>query len=388
MRPRRQAGAGAQDRPHRQRPGGDRLAHRRAGRRARRLPRRLQADRRDRSGERAGAVQRGRWRWPTSRCPPATGSPSSPMPADRPRWPPTVLEAPACAWRAPARRRAPRCAASCIPMPRWPARWTCWAARTRRSYRRALDAVLADPGCDGVLAILVPQVLVNPVAVVRGVRRSGGRTTAAAQAGAGLPDGRSQPGGGVRRGARGRASRPTPSRRMPSRRSGRCGGAAWISRLGETSRSSGARIAVRACCRSAKARREVQDAILLRQRAGGRQMLDAAEAALCWRPTASPRRRRPWRPARRCGRVRRAHRLPGGAEADQPRHPPQDGRRRRDPERDGRGRPCAPRSTTSWPVPVRRIPARHPRRAGAADDLRAARKSSSASSATRPSGRW
>ncbi len=33
-------------------------------------------------------------------------------------------------------------------------------------YRRAVDTVLADPGCDGVLAILVPQVLVNPVAVV------------------------------------------------------------------------------------------------------------------------------------------------------------------------------------------------------------------------------
>ncbi len=33
-------------------------------------------------------------------------------------------------------------------------------------YRRALDAVLADPGCDGVLAILVPQALVNSVAVV------------------------------------------------------------------------------------------------------------------------------------------------------------------------------------------------------------------------------
>jgi acetyltransferase len=34
-------------------------------------------------------------------------------------------------------------------------------------YRQALDAVLADPDCDGVLAVLVPQVLVNPVAVVQ-----------------------------------------------------------------------------------------------------------------------------------------------------------------------------------------------------------------------------
>jgi len=34
-------------------------------------------------------------------------------------------------------------------------------------YRQALEAVLADPECDGVLAVLVPQVLVNPVAVVQ-----------------------------------------------------------------------------------------------------------------------------------------------------------------------------------------------------------------------------
>ena len=34
-------------------------------------------------------------------------------------------------------------------------------------YRQALEVVLADPECDGVLAVLVPQVLVNPVAVVR-----------------------------------------------------------------------------------------------------------------------------------------------------------------------------------------------------------------------------
>jgi acetyl coenzyme A synthetase (ADP forming)-like protein len=33
-------------------------------------------------------------------------------------------------------------------------------------YRRALDALLADPACDGVLPILVPQALVNSVAVV------------------------------------------------------------------------------------------------------------------------------------------------------------------------------------------------------------------------------
>ena len=36
-----------------------------------------------------------------------------------------------------------------------------------RDFRAALDVVLADPGCDGVLAVLVPQVLVDPDAVVK-----------------------------------------------------------------------------------------------------------------------------------------------------------------------------------------------------------------------------
>ncbi len=35
-----------------------------------------------------------------------------------------------------------------------------------KTYRLAMDAALADPNCDGVLAVLVPQVLINPVAVV------------------------------------------------------------------------------------------------------------------------------------------------------------------------------------------------------------------------------
>lgn len=36
-------------------------------------------------------------------------------------------------------------------------------------YRRALDAILADPAVDGVLVMLVPQVLINPAAVVEAV---------------------------------------------------------------------------------------------------------------------------------------------------------------------------------------------------------------------------
>jgi len=46
-------------------------------------------------------------------------------------------------------------------------------------YRRALDAVLADPAVDGVLAILVPQVLVNPVAVVEAFSASAQAATPA-----------------------------------------------------------------------------------------------------------------------------------------------------------------------------------------------------------------
>jgi acetyl coenzyme A synthetase (ADP forming)-like protein len=49
-------------------------------------------------------------------------------------------------------------------------------------YRRALDAVLADPANDGVLAILVPQVLVDPVAVVDAIAAGLAAASAAASA--------------------------------------------------------------------------------------------------------------------------------------------------------------------------------------------------------------
>jgi len=93
-------------------------------------------------------------------------------------------------------------------------------------YRRALDAVLADPANDGVLAILVPQVLVDPVAVVdaiaaglaaasRGICR-GRRLKRAPQARSGLPDGRGQPGCGFCR----RPSCANPSLSFPRGRRG------------------------------------------------------------------------------------------------------------------------------------------------------------------------
>jgi acetyltransferase len=46
------------------------------------------------------------------------------------------------------------------------------------SYRSALDLALADPACDGVLAILVPQVLVNPAKVVNAVASAAARQAA------------------------------------------------------------------------------------------------------------------------------------------------------------------------------------------------------------------
>ncbi len=48
-------------------------------------------------------------------------------------------------------------------------------------YRRALDAVLADPAVDGVLAILVPQALVNAVAVVEAFAAAAGAQPAPAK---------------------------------------------------------------------------------------------------------------------------------------------------------------------------------------------------------------
>jgi hypothetical protein len=56
------------------------------------------------------------------------------------------------------------------------ARW-----RRRGLLGIALDLVLADPACDGVLAILVPQVLVNPAKVVNAVAGAAARQTAPAK---------------------------------------------------------------------------------------------------------------------------------------------------------------------------------------------------------------
>jgi acetate---CoA ligase (ADP-forming) len=54
-------------------------------------------------------------------------------------------------------------------------------------YRQALQAVLADPANDGVLAILVPQALVNPVAVVEAFATAAARQAAGGSAGSRKP---------------------------------------------------------------------------------------------------------------------------------------------------------------------------------------------------------
>ena len=75
----------------------------------------------------------------------ATASPWSPMPAGRPRWPPTRSKAPGCAWRAPA--PSPGRAAQ-LPHPRRPAGRAGRSARRRRTSAaigRRWTAVLADP---------------------------------------------------------------------------------------------------------------------------------------------------------------------------------------------------------------------------------------------------
>ena len=73
-------------------------------------------------------------------------------------------------------------------------------------YRRALAAVLADPAVDGVLAILTPQSLSRPLAIVEAIARGRAGPGAAGQAGARLLDGKSQRRGSSRCGARRRAA--------------------------------------------------------------------------------------------------------------------------------------------------------------------------------------
>jgi len=156
------------------------------------------------------------------------------------------------------------------------------------SYRKALDAVLADPACDGVLAILVPQALVNAVAVVEAFAAA-----ATGQTGMRKP---------VLACLMGEASLDEafkaahaariPAYTFPEDVVAAFGAlwqrARWVQRANggaggqgsggaEEQGSGGAEEIGRYDLRRAKARRETQQAILL-ARAAGRRVLDAAES--------------------------------------------------------------------------------------------------------------
>ena len=66
------------------------------------------------------------------------------------------------------------------------------------SYLKSLSAVFADPDNDGVLAIMVPHLLVHPVAVIEAMEQRG-CVRVATQADRGLLDGRRQSEGSLRR---------------------------------------------------------------------------------------------------------------------------------------------------------------------------------------------
>ena len=140
-------------------------------------------------------------------------------------------------------------------------------------YRQALDAVLADPECDGVLAVLVPQALVNPVAVVQAFGAA-----AAAQV---------EPRKPVLACLMGEASldaafKAAHAAQIPAytfpEDAVAAFGVLWQRARWLEQRSGGAEEQRRRGAREEEARREVQQAIRL-AKANGRRALDAAEAA-------------------------------------------------------------------------------------------------------------
>lgn len=140
-------------------------------------------------------------------------------------------------------------------------------------YRAALDVVLADPACDGVLAILVPQALINPVAVVEAFGAA-----AAAQAGPPKPVLACLMGQASLAEATAAAHRlELPAYTFPEDAVRAFGAlwqrAAWLQRADAPSVSPEAEHAERV--QRARARRNVQNALLI-HRGAGRATLDAA----------------------------------------------------------------------------------------------------------------
>ncbi len=140
-------------------------------------------------------------------------------------------------------------------------------------YRAALDVVLADPACDGVLAILVPQALINPVAVVEAFGAA-----AAAQVGPPKPVLACLMGQASLTEATAAAHRlELPAYTFPEDAVRAFGAlwqrAAWLQRADAPSVSPEAEHAERV--HRSRARRDVQNALLI-HRGAGRAALDAA----------------------------------------------------------------------------------------------------------------
>jgi acetyltransferase len=138
-----------------------------------------------------------------------------------------------------------------------------------RAYRRAVETLLADPECDGVLAVMTPQALIDSAAVVEGV--------AAAAAGQEKPILASL----VGQASLGAAFAAAHRLRIPAYTFPEDATAAFgvLCRRGEWLAGAARRSqpAAHDAVAAAKARRAVQDAILI-ARGAGRTALDAVES--------------------------------------------------------------------------------------------------------------
>lgn len=146
------------------------------------------------------------------------------------------------------------------------------------SYRRAMAAVLADPACDGVLAILVPQALVNAVAVVEAFAAAARSQVQPAKPVVICLMGEAS----LEEAFRVARAADLPAYTFPEDAVAACGAlwrrARWLRRGEPSIIASEAGAGIEATpLQMARARREVQNALLL-ARSAGRHALDAVEA--------------------------------------------------------------------------------------------------------------
>ncbi|MGE5603243.1 MAG: acetate--CoA ligase family protein, partial [Nitrososphaerales archaeon] len=141
-------------------------------------------------------------------------------------------------------------------------------------YRAVMDAVLADPNCDGVLAVLVPQVLVNSMAVVEAVGAAASTQTGAVKPVVACLMGDISLGEAFATAHR----LQIPAYTFPED-AVRAFGALWQRRQIETRWAGQREIPVRTDAEraaAARARRRAQDVLMLAH-AAGKKALDAAE---------------------------------------------------------------------------------------------------------------